>query len=38
MSAQYKAGIYAGIVLGVAVYFLVVWALPILGRLNWMFI
>jgi len=37
MSAQYKTGIAAGILIGVGVYALLIWALPIMGKWTWMF-
>ncbi len=36
MSTEYKFGIFVGIVLGILVYFAVVWALPIMAKWNWM--
>jgi len=37
MSSEYKIGIFVGIILGIVVYFLVVFALPVLGKLPWLF-
>jgi tetrahydromethanopterin S-methyltransferase subunit G len=37
MSGQYKIGILAGIVLGIVIYFLTIWLLPVLGKLKWVF-
>jgi len=37
MSTQYKAGIGIGILLGILIYFLTIWLLPILGKLTWVF-
>ena len=37
MSSEYKKGVFVGIILGIVVYFLVVFALPILGKLTWLF-
>jgi hypothetical protein len=37
MSAQYKTGIVVGIFLGIFIYFLTIWLLPVLGKLTWLF-
>jgi len=37
MSAYYKLGIGAGIILGIVIYFFTIWLLPILGKLKWVF-
>jgi len=37
MSTQYKAGIGIGILLGILIYFLTIWLLPVLGKLTWVF-
>jgi hypothetical protein len=37
MSTQYKTGIGIGILLGVLIYFLTIWLLPVLGKLTWVF-
>ena len=35
MSKQFNAGLFAGLALGVALYFAVVYVLPILGKSKW---
>jgi hypothetical protein len=37
MSTQYKSGIGLGILLGILIYFLTIWLLPVLGKLTWVF-
>jgi hypothetical protein len=37
MSGQYKIGIGVGILLGIFIYFLTIWLLPVLGKLTWVF-
>jgi len=37
MSGQYKTGICVGIVLGIVIYFVTIWLLPVLGKLKWVF-
>jgi hypothetical protein len=37
MSTQYKTGIGIGILLGILIYFLTIWLLPVLGKLTWVF-
>jgi hypothetical protein len=37
MSTYYKLGIGAGVVLGILIYFVTIWLLPILGKLKWVF-
>jgi hypothetical protein len=37
MSTYYKLGIGAGIILGLVIYFVTIWLLPILGKLKWVF-
>ena len=36
MSKEYKIGIFVGIFVGILVYAAIVWALPIMGKWNWM--
>ena len=35
MSTQYKIGIVVGIFLGIGIYFVTIWLLPVLGKLKW---
>jgi hypothetical protein len=37
MSGQYKIRIFVGIVLGIVIYFVTIWLLPVLGKLKWVF-
>jgi hypothetical protein len=37
MSGSYKIGIFVGIVLGIVIYFVTIWLLPVLGKLKWVF-
>ena len=37
MNTQYQTGIAVGILVGIGVYFLLVWALPIMGKWTWLF-
>jgi hypothetical protein len=37
MSGQYKLGIFVGILLGIVIYFVTIWLLPVLGKLKWVF-
>jgi hypothetical protein len=37
MSTQYKAGIGIGILVGILIYFLTIWLVPVLGKLTWVF-
>jgi hypothetical protein len=37
MSTYYKLGIGSGIILGIVIYFVTIWLLPILGNLRWVF-
>lgn len=37
MSSAFKKGIFAGIILGIVLYFITVWALPLLGKLTWLY-
>jgi len=34
---MFKAGFVIGIVLGVVIYFVTVWLLPVLGKLTWLY-
>jgi hypothetical protein len=36
MSNEYKIGIFVGIIAGILLYAVVVWALPIMAKWNWM--
>jgi hypothetical protein len=37
MSGQYKIGIVVGIFIGIVIYFVTIWLLPVLGKFKWVF-
>lgn len=37
MSTQYKIGIVVGIFIGIVIYFVTIWLLPVLGKFKWVF-